>query len=113
MQAQQKYITWRPQQRFSILRMFMKPVKITLKWLREKKREFWKKNRNTWKKKRDYGKKKREFCPQDTKYVKELGVGPEELSEIAENCEVFRVLLGLLSRDTLETKAGVKMNKKV
>ena len=57
--------------------------------------------------------KKREFCPQDTKYVKELGVGPEELSEIAENCEVFRVLLGLLPRDTLETKAGVKMNKKV
>jgi len=35
-----------------------------------------------------------------------LGVEPEELSEIAENRKVFRVLLGMLPRDLPQRKNG-------
>jgi len=40
-----------------------------------------------------------------------LGVEPAELSEIVIDHEVFRVLLGLLSRDSPQRKAGTKMSK--
>jgi len=40
-----------------------------------------------------------------------LGVDPAELSEIAVDREVFRVLLGLLLRDSPQGKAGTKMSK--
>jgi len=36
----------------------------------------------------------------------------EELSDVAENREVFRVFLRLLPRDTLGRVAGVKMNER-
>jgi len=40
-----------------------------------------------------------------------LGVEPAELPEIAVDCEVFRVLLGLLPQIHPREKAGIKMNE--